>query len=87
MLATRLILSQLNKIYLCAIKLSRVFYIETGILVYCLVYLEYMLVASSRELHFFPSQLKFALPTTQKQCNIKCCHSKNEIVFCFSDKT
>ena len=87
MLATRLILSQLNKIYLCVIKWSRVFYIETGILVYCLVYLEDILVASSRELHFFPSQLKFALTTTQKQCNIKCCHSKNEIVFCFSDKT
>ena len=87
MLATRLILSQLNKIYLCVIKWSRVFYIETGILVYCLVYLEDILIASSRELHFFPSQLKFALTTTQKQCNIKCCHSQNEIVFCFSDKT
>ena len=40
MLATRLILSQLNKIYVCVIKWSRMFYIETGILVYCLVYLE-----------------------------------------------
>ena len=53
MLATRLILSQLNKIYLCVIKWSRVFYIETGVLMYCLVYLEDILVASNRELHFF----------------------------------
>ena len=58
MLATRLILSQLNKIYLCVIKWSRVFYIETGILVYCLVYLEYKLVASSRKLHLFPKPIK-----------------------------
>ena len=63
---------------LCVIKWSSVFYIETGILVYCLVYLEDILVASSREIHFFPSQSKFALTTSQKQCNIKCC--QNEIV-------
>ena len=87
MLATRLILSQLNEIYLCVIKWSRVLHIETGIIVYCLIYLEDIFVASRRELHFFPSQLKFALTTTKKQCNMKCCHSQNEIVFCFSDKT
>ena len=83
MLATRLVLSQLNKIYLCVIKWSGVFYFETGILGYCLVYLEDILIASSRKLHFFPSQLKFALTATQKQCNIKCCHCQNEIVLFF----
>ena len=34
------------------------FYIETSISVYCLVYLEDMLVASGRELHFFPKPIK-----------------------------
>ena len=52
-MATRLTLSQLNKIYLCVVKWSRVFYIETGILGYYLVYLGDILDNATAKMKLF----------------------------------